>query len=376
MSMFHNPFNSKVVSDITRFLEEHKDDITINPCLDGAARQAAEQIGDEPILEDRRKAMRERFNDAVTDCGCRGTTKESNDFAKAVERYIEEKRKLPPEFLKNIQKKKNAAKKGEDAKKEEVEEESFDPLTEATKRQLSPAFKSFLTRELKWFGYKSVEDLYSLPPKKQAEMWQYLLSSWKAKGNKTEEVEEESWEGENRPPFGGILEDLSSGESHGLRFEKTNNPRRGAKSQGNKSAEAQYCLAVRKDGSLIGWIIPMKGTDGSVIGYGWYHGDPFKQPNAPFFSGRAGGFGSLAHTLSALKDQIGKQFGTKTESLEEAAKKRKQDPFELVYRKWFDRVPVDIMDIPKIAKEIEAALDSKADLEKVMPELVKKYRKG
>lgn len=186
MSMFHNPFNSKVVSDITRFLEEHKDDITIHPCLDEAARQAAEQIGDEPILEDRRKAMRERFNDAVTDCGCRGTTKESNEFAKAVERYIEEKRKLPPEFLKNIQKKKDAAKKGGDAK-EEVEEESFDSLTEA-------------------------------------------------------------------------------------------------------------------------------------------------------------------------------------------AKKRK--PYEEVYYKWFDRVSVDIMDMTKIAKEIQAALDSKADLEKVMPELVKKYRKG
>lgn len=306
MSMFHNPFNSKVVSDITRFLEEHKDDITIHPCLDEAARQAAEQIGDEPILEDRRKAMRERFNDAVTDCGCRGTTKESNEFAKAVERYIEEKRKLPPEFLKNIQKKKDAAKKGGDAKKEEVEEES--------------------------------------------------------------------WEDENRPPFGGILEDLSSGESHGLRFEKTNNPRRGAKSRGNKSAEAQYCLAVRKDGSLIGWIIPIKGTDGSVVGYAWYHGDPFKQPDSPFFRGRAGGWGSLAHTLSAIKDHIGKQFGTKTESLEEAAKKRK--PYEEVYYKWFNHVPVDIMDITKIAKEIEAALDSKADLEKVMPELVKKYRKG
>ena len=58
----------------------------------------------------------------------------------------------------------------------------------------------------------------------------------------------------------------------------------------------------------------------------------------------------------------------------EAAKKRK--PYEEVYYKWFSGVQVDIMDIGKIAKEIQAALDSKADLEKVMPELVKKYRKN
>ena len=191
MSMFHNPFNSKVVSDITRFLEEHKNDITINPCLDEAAREAAEVVASEPILEDRRMIMRDLFNEAVANCGCKGTTRESSDFAKTVERYVQEgKKSLPPAFLKNIQKKKDAAKKkdGED-KKEEVEEESFDPLTEA-------------------------------------------------------------------------------------------------------------------------------------------------------------------------------------------AKKRKQEPWELVYKKWFDRVPVDIMDITKIAKGIEAALDSKADLEKVMPELVNKYRKG
>ena len=54
---------------------------------------------------------------------------------------------------------------------------------------------------------------------------------------------------------------------------------------------------------------------------------------------------------------------------------RKPKPHEEVYYKWFDGVPVSIMDMTKIAKEIQAALDSKADLKKVMPELVKKYRK-
>ena len=139
MSMFHNPFNSKVVSDITRFLEEHKNDITIHPCLDEAARQTAKQISDEPILEDRRKAMRERFNEAVANCGCKGTTRESSDFAKTVERYVEEgKKSLPPAFLKNIQKKKDAAKKkhGED-KKEEVEEGFAQP----TEKELRASVK-------------------------------------------------------------------------------------------------------------------------------------------------------------------------------------------------------------------------------------------
>jgi hypothetical protein len=307
MSMFHNPFNSKIVSDITRFLEEHKDDVTINPCLDEAARQAADLIDGEPLLEDRRRAMREMFDDAVTDCGCRGTTKESNDFAKAVEKYIEEKRKLPPAFLKNIQKKKDAAaKKGDDAKKEEVEEES--------------------------------------------------------------------WEGENRRPFGGILEDLSSGESHGLRFEKRNNPRRANEPHRNKTAEAQYCLAVYRGDSAIGWIIPTQDLSGAINGYSFYRlNNALGQAEMTCFGGRVG-FASLGKALNQLKTHIKNVYGTQTESVEEAVRRKK--PYEEVYYKWFDRVPVDIMDMTKIAKEIQAALDSKADLEKVMPELVKKYRKG
>jgi hypothetical protein len=45
-------------------------------------------------------------------------------------------------------------------------------------------------------------------------------------------------------------------------------------------------------------------------------------------------------------------------------------------KKYFNRVQVDIFDLGKISKEIENALKSGADLDKVMPELVKKYRKN
>ena len=55
---------------------------------------------------------------------------------------------------------------------------------------------------------------------------------------------------------------------------------------------------------------------------------------------------------------------------------RKPKPHEEVYYKWFDGVEVSIMDMSKITKEIQAALDRKADLDKVMPELVKKYGKN
>lgn len=139
MSMFHNPFNSKVVADITKFLNEHRDDIDINPCLGENAAMAGEMIAKDGILEDRRRIMTDLFNEAVENCGCRGTNKEANAFSKAVEMYMEGK--LPPAFLKNIKKKKDAAKK-----KKEVEEESFDPMTEAVKKR-----KPYETVYYKWF---------------------------------------------------------------------------------------------------------------------------------------------------------------------------------------------------------------------------------
>ena len=65
------------------------------------------------------------------------------------------------------------------------------------------------------------------------------------------------------------------------------------------------------------------------------------------------------------------------EELDEANQRlRKPKPHEEVYYKWFGGVEVSVMDMSKISKEIQAALDSKADLDKVMPELVKKYGKN
>lgn len=85
--MFHNPFNSKVVADITKFLNEHRNDIDINPCLDEHAENAAEAISGKVVLEERRNILTTLFNEAITDCGCRGTNKEATDFAKAVDKY-------------------------------------------------------------------------------------------------------------------------------------------------------------------------------------------------------------------------------------------------------------------------------------------------
>lgn len=86
--MFSNPFNSKFVSDVTKFLVERRDRAVIDPCLDGAAKETAIRIASEPmILEDRRIVLRSAFNEAVTRCGCKGSTDDANDFAGAVERH-------------------------------------------------------------------------------------------------------------------------------------------------------------------------------------------------------------------------------------------------------------------------------------------------
>lgn len=137
--MFSNPFNSKVVSDITKFLNEHRNDLDIDPCLNEKAKEAVNQVEATAILEERRRVLTSLFNEAITACGCKGTNKEANAFSKAVEMHTEEKKKsLPPAFLKNIQKKKDAAKKkdGED-KKEEVEEGFAQP----TEKELRASVK-------------------------------------------------------------------------------------------------------------------------------------------------------------------------------------------------------------------------------------------
>lgn len=87
--MFHNPFNSKIVNDITKFLNEHRNDVQIDPCLHEKAEQTAEIIATQGILEDRRNTIVTMFNEAVQECGCRGTNKEANEFAKAVQLKLE-----------------------------------------------------------------------------------------------------------------------------------------------------------------------------------------------------------------------------------------------------------------------------------------------
>lgn len=94
--MFHNPFNSKIVADITKFLNEHRNDIDIMPCLNEKAADAAEKVAEQTVLEERKTVLVTLFNEAVRDCGCRGTTKEANDFAKAVQMHIEAKKIVVP----------------------------------------------------------------------------------------------------------------------------------------------------------------------------------------------------------------------------------------------------------------------------------------
>jgi hypothetical protein len=94
--MFNNPFNSKFIADITKFLNEHRDDLDIMPCLNEKAIVAAEMVAEQAVLEERRNTLVSLFNEAVRECGCRGTTKEANDFAKAVQMHIEAKAAVVP----------------------------------------------------------------------------------------------------------------------------------------------------------------------------------------------------------------------------------------------------------------------------------------
>jgi len=94
--MFHNPFNSKVVADITKFLNEHRNEIDILPCLGEKAAEAAKIVAEKTVLEDRRNTLVGLFNEAVKECGCRGTTKEANDFSKAVQLHLEGKTAVVP----------------------------------------------------------------------------------------------------------------------------------------------------------------------------------------------------------------------------------------------------------------------------------------
>jgi hypothetical protein len=94
--MFHNPFNSKIVEDITKFLQENRVESNIQPCLDEKAKEAADVISSQIVLEERRNILVKLFNEAVSSCGCRGTSQEASDFAKAVELHIENKKIVVP----------------------------------------------------------------------------------------------------------------------------------------------------------------------------------------------------------------------------------------------------------------------------------------
>ena len=278
MSMFSNPFNSKVVSDITKFLHEHRNDLDIDPCLNEKAKEAVDQVENTTILEERRRVLTSLFNEAISACGCKGTNKEANAFGKAVEMHTEEKKKsLPPAFLKNIQKKKDAA------KKEEFEEDEEDELDEAKK---SPSEK--LQR------------------------------------------------------FVGM--NMSS-------------------PMVNKADWTDSYMEVNKSGKIVG-ILDNSELDGKH-GYVAVYWNPTKKK---VMLGNQEEHSDAWARRSEVKENF--------QDVDEANQRlRKPKPHEEVYYKWFDGVPVSIMDMTKIAKEIQAALDSKADLKKVMPELVKKYRK-
>jgi hypothetical protein len=345
MSMFHNPFNSKFVADITNFLNEHRDDIKIDPCLDEKAQEAARYIDSEMILEERRTVMRELFNEAVGECGCKGTNHEATDFAKAVDKYVEEGKKLPPAFLKNIKKKKDAAKKGDDAKKEEVEEESFettrdDSLTE--KRDYDPTYWS-----KKGKYQQELDDLHKqlVPFMGKA---QYRHGEWlRIIGRIYYDVYNNGGWNVQSKMLGYInaLSKVPNLPSHWRDTLYTITSRNGS----------QWDSAAMRFDEVVDAVIRAVRDEHYKIGFG------ASKPQRTRMNAKE-------------REMLANQ--TKKESFEvtEAAKKRK--PYEEVYYKWFDRVSVDIMDIGKIAKEIQAALDSKADLEKVMPELVKKYRKN
>jgi hypothetical protein len=89
--MFHNPFNSKIVADITKFLNERSNEVDILPCLGQKAAEAANIVAEKIVLEDRHNTLVALFNEAVRECGCHGTTKEANEFSKAIQLHLDGK---------------------------------------------------------------------------------------------------------------------------------------------------------------------------------------------------------------------------------------------------------------------------------------------
>lgn len=74
--------------------------------------------------------------------------------------------------------------------------------------------------------------------------------------------------------------------------------------------------------------------------------------------------------------KVFEQVEVEGEITEAMSKKQLEKAVNDAYRKYFDRVQVDIFDMGKISNAIEAAIKAGTDLDKVVPDLVKKYRKN
>ena len=80
----------------------------------------------------------------------------------------------------------------------------------------------------------------------------------------------------------------------------------------------------------------------------------------------------LREFVSALTEEEIEILGGILEA--KMGKKQLEKAVNDAYKKYFDRVQVSMMELPKIYKAIEAAIVGGSDLDKVMSDLVKKYR--
>jgi hypothetical protein len=374
--MFHNPFNSKVVADITKFLNEHRNDVRINPCLDEAAKEAAGGIDlDGMLIEEKRAVLRLAFNEAVGKCGCKGTNQEANEFTAAFERHVEEGKKLPPEFLKNIEKKKKEAK----AKKESVEEgedrRPFDHLGEAKASstiEFSLMSKDFdgmesaydsLPRRLKSMQTGSGMALgsgmrdHGYECKSKSDMdaivahYKKKVKSLTVKKHSAESVEE----GEHRRPF-DRLDEAYALEGFAQPTEK------------ELRKLVKYFQTILKDPKKL-----------KASGFDKKEAEENLEDALHMIKTMEEFAKDFAATKAKVKESFDVTEAAKKQSFSDLLMKkatRKKEPWEEAYYKWFDGVSIGIFDMGKVAKEIQALIAAKANLDVEMPKLVKKYGKN
>lgn len=315
--------NTNLISDVLRVMRgETKIPTPLPTAIADAAKKAAWELTylkEVRTMDTRRDILRKHLAEGLDKCRCTPTTDLAVRFEEEVDSILrskgladspssveEAKKSLPPAFLKNIQKKKDAAKKDEkkdDAKSESVEVTEANDNTDKISQKIAQVVNQFADNLHGGAGY-SINELPKM------------------------------------------------------------------RSYSGRAMYGKYCLGVSVEGFLMADLLKA-----------------FKRHGIPEPSKDALGRGAILYWQSIPydakvhkntirdpeDDDIDEQTRGRTDPLTEA-KKRK--PYEEVYYKWFDRVQVDLMDTTKIAKEIQAALDSKADLEKVMPELVAKYRKN